>query len=123
MKITICYREDHTSVSDECKVYGFTPSAIEPGWIPYAIYELPEAHQLAIELVDALGKFQVEYDDITFDSPVPESANVTAGLVDMILARSEFADIPYKSLTRQWKADYWIETTRRRIPVSEVKTP
>ena len=70
--------------------------------------------------MDALAKFNIEYNDPSFASIIPESANITAGLVDMILARSDFADIQYKSLTRYWKADCWTETTRRIIPSSEV---
>ena len=125
MKVTICYEEGHSTVSGKCRVYGLSPdtASVSPGWIVYAVYELPNTPRLAMELLDALVKFNVEYDDASFASVVPESANVTAGLVDMILARSDFADIPYKSLTRQWKANYWTETTRRTVPASEITMP
>lgn len=125
MKVSICHEEGHSTVSDRCRVYGLSPNAasIEPGWVVYAVYELPDTPRLAMELFDALVKFHVKYDDTSFASVVPESANVTAGLVDMILARTDFADIPYKSLVRQWKANYWTETTRRTVPVSEITTP
>lgn len=125
MKVTICYEEGHTTISGKCRVFGLSPSAtsIPAGWAVYAVYELPDTPRLAKWLLDAFANFQVEYDDATFKSVVPESANVTAGLVDMILARSDFADIPYKSLTRQLKANYWTETTRRTVPASEVIVP
>ena len=125
MKVTICYEKGHATVSDKCRIFGLSPNAltVSPGWMVYAVYELPDTPRLAMALLDALVKYQVEYDDASFASVVPESANVIAGLVDMILARSDFADIPYKSLVRQWKADYWTEITRRTVPASEVAMP
>lgn len=125
MKVSICYEEGHSTVSDRCRVYGMSPDAasIEPGWTVYAVYEMPDTPRLAMELIDALAKFNVEYHDPSFASVVPESANVTAGLVDMILARSDFAEMPYTSLTRQWRAESWTEISRRKVPSSEVRLP
>lgn len=125
MKIHVCYKEGHATVSEGCRVFGFDNRNAEDrsGWVTYAAYELPDVSRLNMEMLDALSKFGVEYGDASFSSIVPESASVTAGILDMILARSEFSDIPYRSLTRQWRSDFWTEVVRRKIPVSELKEP
>lgn len=118
MKITICYEDGHTPCSSGCRVYGFASSAMEtvrPGWIVYSIYELPDTPQLSLALIDALKKFEVDYSDTSFASIVPESACVVSGLIDMLLARSDFANMPYTSLTRKWRDDKWTEIKRRIV--------
>ena len=118
MKITICYEEGHTPGSVGCRVYGFASSTMEtvqPGWIVYSIYELPDTPQLSFALIDALKKFEVDYSDRLFAPVVPESACVVSGLIDMLLARSDFADMPYTSLTRKWRDDKWTEIKRRIV--------
>jgi len=121
MKISVCYEEGHAPGSAKCRIYGFgtSPSEVEDGWTVYAVYELPDMPKLAGQLIEALAGFEVEYDDPSFESIVPDSANVVSGLIDMILARSDYSDIPYRSLTRPWRADYCIEVVRRKIPASE----
>ena len=121
MKISVCYEEGHTPGSTKCRTYGIgaSQSEVEDGWVVYAVYELPDMPELAGLLIEALAGFEVGYDDPSFASIVPDSANVVSGLIDMILARSDYSDIPYRSLTRPWRADYCIEVVRRKIPASD----
>ena len=125
MKILICYEDGHAPVATKCRVLGFSSNAgpVPNGWIVYAAYDIPDLPRLAPALVESLEKFEVEYSDPTFAKEVPESANVTAGLLDMILARSDFAEVPYTSRTRQWRSAFWTEIRRRAIPVSELREP
>ena len=119
MKITICYEEGHTPVSAKCKVYGFgnPPSAIEEGWVEYAIYELPDVQSKLIPAIfKELAEYGVTYNDADFASPIPESADVVTGEIKTILACSEFLEIPYKSLTHQREQNMWIEISRRIVP-------
>lgn len=123
MKITICHKSGDNPVTVGCRVYGFENKshAIESGWIIYAVYELPDTPELAAALIDALSKYDVNYSDASFSSVVPESANMMAGLIDQAMARDEFWDIPYKSLTRQRNDDHWIEITRRMVACPGLK--
>lgn len=122
MKIAVCYEEGHTPGSTRCMVRGFgsSPSEAEVGWIVYAVYELPDEPRLPLLLQESLAGFGVECSDPSFASALPESANVVAGLLDSILARADFADLPFRSLTRPWQADYCLEVVRRKVPASEI---
>ena len=125
MTINVCYEEGHTPGTTNCKVYGLGTSSPESkdGWTVYAVYDLEGVAGIADALLEALAGFEVDYSDPSFASVVPESANVVAGLLDTILARSDYADIPYRSLTRQWRADHWVEVVRRNVPLSDVRAP
>ena len=124
MQIIICYKEGHTPVSAKCKVYGFgnPPPTIEKGWVKYAIYELADVqNKLIPALFEELAEYGVSYKDATFASIIPESADVVATAIRIILERSDFLEIPYKSLTHQRAQNAWIEISRRLIPAQAIK--
>ncbi len=127
MKITICYEKGHSHVAISsqgvgCRVYGFENQdyTVEDNWVVYSIYELPDTPQLANALVDAIVLNEVEYRDPKFSTPVPESACVVSGLLDMLLARDDYAAITYTSYTRKWRSDKWTEVKRRIVADKEV---
>ena len=125
MKITVCYEEGQTPGSTKCKVYGLNAPQYEAddGWVVYSIYEIQGDPNLADIVIEYLRQYGTEYDDGSFASVVPESANVLSGIMDMVLARDDFAGIPYKSFTRQWRADKWTEITRRYIADADFRAP
>lgn len=130
MKITVCYPSDSAPLDCRCRIYGFGAASDEPGpeWTEYAAFYLPDARRIAAALIDALGdalaRFdEAEYRDEKFSSTVPESAECFTYLVSRVLARDEFRDIPYRSLTRQWNADFCTETVHRTVPASAIREP
>lgn len=125
MKITVCYPGGRTPLSDVCRVFGFGEASHGPGseWVPYAVFDMPDPGRMRTELIKALAMFEVEYRDETFSSTVPGSANVTAGLIETLLARSDFIHVPYRLLTRQRNADFCTEIVRRTVPASAITEP
>ena len=125
MIITVCYEEGHTPGTTRCKAYGFGSSKyeVDKDWVVYSIYDIQGEPKLAELVIDYLKQYGVEYTDTSFASTVPDSAHVLSGIIDMVLARDDFASIPYKSYTRQWRADKWTEIARRYIPDSDFKAP
>lgn len=125
MRITICYPHGRSPLYETCRVFGFgdTAQLIGKEWVVYETFDLPDAGRVATALVDALVNFGTEYRDESFSSSVPESASITAGLIEITLSRSDFWDIPYRSLTRQRDADFCTEIVRRAVPASAITEP
>lgn len=121
MTVQIFHREGETPGNRGCLVRGFHDEGTDAptGWRMFASYEMYAPAQFAASLVTAIQLFGADYSDVSFGSPVPESAYVVAGLVDTLLARSEYSKVPYTSRTRPWRSDTITEVTRRFVPMAK----